>query len=184
MQARAQFSRVQDDKMLLNRLPKSLEKSIENWTHFLMHFWSILVSKMAPKWLKNQPKIIKKIIQKSDRKLSPKMRPSRNLWVHRTGSAVSWIVLGSAVIHVGSLGSSINSISLQWFGLLCRGPRLRSRKRECGGIRWGSLGFARICWNLVGFAGIHTKNAIPPEDMASFTEDPGLPPGLGFLWIS
>ena len=137
-------------------------------------------SEIPPESYQNDsPNPLKKHIEKIMKKYS-----KINLWVHRTGSAVSWMLSGSPTIHVGSLGSSINSISPQWFGLLCWGPRLHSRKRECGGIRWGSLGFARICWNLVGFVGIHTKNALPPEDMASFAEDPGLPPGLGLLWIS
>ena len=56
-----------------------------------------------------------------------------------------------------------------YFGLRhCPGEQ----ERVLDSIWWDPLGFIG---DPLGFAGIRTKNAIPPEDFSFFTEDPGLP---------
>ena len=56
-----------------------------------------------------------------------------------------------------------------YFGLRqCPGEQ----ERVLDSIWWDPLGFIG---DPLGFAGIRTKNANPPEDFSFFTEDPGLP---------
>ena len=76
--------------------PKINEKSIEKSTTFLIEKsnenWSKMIPKIPPKTIKNVTKNhtekIAKKITKNDTQI--------NLWLHRTGSAVSWMPLGSA----------------------------------------------------------------------------------------